>query len=519
MGKLIFFTSSKRKGSRFIQVIERLFLKLNLDNEIVFIEKDVNPLQQQQFLYAVHIADIVVVDCTILNDNSDGGVYPALTAQINILNHVIVISENNLPLNITPYRGVYPKGDGQTFTLDYIVQKLPSIIECSLKEDTYHRLPEDFYQDFMKYQVEMEEMMASSLNGRRLHKTKKTPVMISYRNSHIREVEEFKTIVLSEDFNSAIKRKEMGCEGEYEIKILPPASLCGEFEAHTPMRRWMLVGLLEDYIRKVDEVWVYESRKDGRIDYTDSWWTIAEMVIVANINFNSNKQIKIRVFNSQEYKFYKTTPEKYLVKLSVEQHKKLARFLSNTRPDTMGPECLEQVGQLKVIAEFMRTSTKELKQQMLESLRANFEQSVPKTLSQENRENMITDLVDMYSNPEKIEAYINDDVFNIDFWEKISFQTQLTTDCFESDKINVDKFMSIPMDEKTSLSLIDFEKASNSDDGLINLGTWNDRKNYKVTKSSTDRYLWLATRMGQPTIKGDNAPGLERIHIYNLLKV
>ena len=33
-----------------------------------------------------------------------------------------------------------------------------------------------------------------------------------------------------------------------------------------------------------------------------------------------------------------------------------------------------------------------------------------------------------------------------------------------------------------------------------------------------DRYLWLATRRGRPTIKEGNAPGLERIPIYNITR-
>ena len=33
-----------------------------------------------------------------------------------------------------------------------------------------------------------------------------------------------------------------------------------------------------------------------------------------------------------------------------------------------------------------------------------------------------------------------------------------------------------------------------------------------------DRYLWLATRMGRPTIKEENAHGLERIPIYNITR-
>lgn len=520
MKSLILFIPEFRINTPFAEIIKDIANKYNLEFELVTIKKDVNPLQQQQFLYAVHVSDIVVVDCTIPSDVNDGGVYPALTAQVNILNHVIVVSENSLPLNITPLRGVFPRKDGERYTIEHILKDLPEQIEQSLKEDTYSRIPEDMINNFLKYKKEMEEMIGASLEIRKRKKHEKTSVMISYRNSHSEEVEKFKSIITGTDIQSKKERHRLGCDGDYKLKVLPPASLCGADEAHTPMRRWMLVGLLEDHIREVDEVWVYESRNaNGEIDYTKSWWTIAEMIMVANINYDNAKKIKVKAYNPSEQQFYETTPQRYMVNITEAQHKRLARYLSNTRPDTMGPECLSQVKQLKMIANLMRYSTEEMKQQMLDNLRANFDLSVPKTLGDEERKQIIDDMIEMYSDPDEIERYANDDVFKEIFWNDISYQTKEDTDCFTNDRINVDKFMSIPMDEVTGHPLEDFVKASHKNDCCINLGSWRHPLKYKVSKANIDRYLWLATRMGRPTVKDGNAPGLERIPIYNISKL
>lgn len=520
MKSLMLFIPEFRSISPLAEGIKYIAHKYNLEFELVTIKKDVNPLQQQQFLYAVNVSDIVVVDCTIPSDVNDGGVYPALTAQVNILNHVIVVSENNLPLNITPLRGVFPQKDGERYTIEHILKELPKHIEQSLKEDTYSRIPEDMVNDFLKYQKEMEEMLGVSLEIRRRKQHEKTSVMISYRNSHSEEVEKFKYIITGTDIQSEKERHRLGCDGDYELKVLPPASLCGADEAHTPMRRWMLVGLLEDHIREVDEVWVYESRNaKGEIDYTKSWWTIAEMIMVANINYDNTKKIKVKVYNPIKQQFYETTPQQYLVNITEAQHKCLARYLSNTRPDTMGPECLAQVKQLKMIANLMRHSTVDMKQQMLENLRANFELSVPKTLEEDERKQMIDDMIKMYSDPDEIERYANDDVFQEKFWNDISYQTAEATDCFTNNRIDVDKFMSTPMDEVTGFSLDDFVKASLENEGAINLGTSENPLKYKVSKANIDRNLWLATRMGRSTVKEGNAPGLERIPIYNITKL
>ena len=399
------------------------------------------------------------------------------------------------------------------------MKKLPEQIKQSLKEDTYSRIPEDMINDFLKYQKEMEEMFDASLEIRRRKQHKKTSVMISYRNSHSEEVEKFKSIIVGTDSSSKIERHRLGCDGDYELKVLPPASLCGADEAHTPMRRWMLVGLLEDNIREVDEVWVYESRNaKGEIDYTKSWWTIAEMIMVANINYDNTKKIKVKVYNPIKKQFYETTQQQYLVNITEAQHKRLARYLSNTRPDTMGPECLAQVKQLKMIANLMRYSTDEMKQQMLENLRVNFELSVPKTLEEDERKQMIDDMIKMYSDPDEIERYAQDDVFKEEFWNDISYQTAEATSCFTDGHIDVDKFMSTPMDEVTGHPLEDFVKASLENEDTINLGTSENPLKYKVSKANIDRYLWLATRMGRPTVKEGNAPGLERIPIYNITR-
>lgn len=61
-------------------------------------------------------------------------------------------------------------------------------------------------------------------------------------------------------------------------------------------------------------------------------------------------------------------------------------------------------------------------------------------------------------------------------------------------------------------------KASLKNDSCINLGSWIHPSKYKISKVNIDRYLWLATRMGRPTIKDGNASGLERIPIYNITK-
>lgn len=421
MKSIAIFLPEFREGTPFVNEIITAASQPDREVEIIYVKKSVNPLQQQQFLYASYVCDVVIVDCTIplSSDNRDGGVYPALTAQINVLNHIIVVSETPLPLNITPYRSISPQNNERLSHLS-IIRNLPTKIAASLEEDTYPRISgEELIKDFLKYQKEQEEIISTCLDLRGKRTSDKTKVMISYRNSHSDEVEDFKKLILDESGEGKLTKESMGLKGEYEIKVLPPASLCGEFEAHTPMRRWMLVGILEDHIREVDEVWVFESRdSDGNIDYTNSWWTIAEMIMVANVNHNNSKQIKVRIFNPTENKFYESTPGKYIVKFTEKQHKRLARYLSNTRPDTMGPECMDRIKQLTIVADFLRSKfvPNFLKRQMLEKQRSVYEMPVPRNLPEEERTAMIDEMMSLYSNPDEIDKYVSDDVFQEPFW-------------------------------------------------------------------------------------------------------
>lgn len=462
-------------------------------------------VSQLEFLMAIHNDDAVIVDCTIPTDLKQSSVYPALTAQINMLDHILVYSDEYyedkdkdgyyvpiLPLNITPQRVYRSKNKDVD---QWLIEQLLDIQEHSY----YPRLNIKDVDSMVQCRLEMEQMLMES---KKLHDSKttdKTRVMISYRNSCSQEVEEF--------------RKKVEAEGKVEIKVLPPGSLCGDYEAHTPMRRWMLVGLLDDQIREVDEVWVYYNEI-----YTNSWWTIAELIMVANINYDrdENHKIKILVYDANLNRFLSESESPEFVKkisLSPKEHRRLARLLSNTRPDTMGPENLENINQLKQIVPIMRNMPKFMRDRLAKHMRPILEQGVPQSIPKEQQEDMIQDLVKMYSEPDELERYVNDEVFQDAFWNIISYQTEARTSAVVTGRVDPTIFMDAPMSENTGLSEIELAAAVENGEPIV-LKSSSGLRKYRVEKGMK-RYLWLATRMGKPTVK--DAPGLEVIQTYNLM--
>lgn len=460
---------------------------------LIYESKEAN---QFDFLQAVYRDTATIVDATIPDDLTLSTVYPLLTAHINILDHILVFSDKQyedglhiLPLNITPQRMKTGKDK------DLLVW-LRAQLEDLKEHQYYERFEIESIEKLADYKLPMEKVMSASLELHKPKKGDKKRVMISYRNSCSMEVGLFR------------KREE--AKGEVEIKVLPPGSLCDDFEAHTPMRRWMLVGLLEDHIRSVNEVWVYYNDI-----YTNSWWTLAEMVMVAYINHDRTEmdKVKVRVYDALKKRFIEENEDEYPaylhIQLSPSQYQKLARYLSNTRPDTMGPETLRQIDGLKRIAWVMRFMTRKKRAFFAEQMRPMIEQGVPSDMPREDREKMVNDLLAMYSDPKAIMSYANDAVFKDDFWNNISYQTTRVTAAFKDRTIDVDIFMDTPMRELTKYKDENLRTAADSTSQIKLKG-----QKYYVGEGKK-RYLWLATRMGMPTVK--DAPGLEIIQTYNLL--
>lgn len=455
---------------------------------------------QFDFMQAVYRDTATIVDATIPDDLTLSTVYTLLTAHVNILDHILVFSNNQykdgkqiLPMNITPRRINHQENFG---LLAWLGEQLKDLKENRYYERFEIKSIEELTDQMEPIEMAMKKVMSASLELHKLKKGDKKQIMISYRNSCSLEVELFK------------KQEEMS--GKVEIKMLPPGSICDENEALSPYRRWMLVGFLEEYIRDVDEVWVYYNDI-----YTNSWWTLAEMVMVAYINHDraEKDKVKVKVYDAGTNHFIEEDEEgfpSYLhIRLSDSQQKKLARYLANTRPDViMDSEAQQQISSLKEVANIMRFIPKRMRVKMLRPI---IEKSVPSDLLDDEKNKIVDDIISMYSDPKTIIAYANEAVFNEDFssWSNISYQTDIVTSAFKDDVIDVDAFMDTPM--------LELNKFENED--LVNAIDENKPINLKgkqfYIKKGKKRYIWLTTRMGEPVVK--DAPELACFQTYNLV--
>ena len=237
------------------------------------------------------------------------------------------------------------------------------------------------------------------------------------------------------------------------------------------------------------------------------------MVAYINHDRAEKDKVKVKVYDAGTNHFIEEDEEgfpSYLhIRLSDSQHKKLARYLANTRPDViMDSEAQQQISSLKEVANIMRFIPKRMRVKMLRPI---IEKSVPSDLLDDEKNKIVDDIISMYSDPKTIIAYANEAVFNEDFssWSNISYQTDIVTSAFKDDVIDVDAFMDTPM--------LELNKFENED--LVNAIDENKPINLKgkqfYIKKGKKRYIWLTTRMGEPVVK--DAPGLACFQTYNLV--
>lgn len=529
---MIKYYSVSQSGELYKTIIKTMKKNYSGLFDVVFPED--SSFSQADFLLSLFRDDVVIVDCTIPDDLAKPTVYPILVAQVNMLDHVLVVSENDLPLNIKPLRVPYVtnsksiNGKTRQNLSEWLEENLKDILHNRYRDDNpSERIMVQSVQDLLNHKSDMERIQEYSSNceKKRIKSENRKNILISYRSQYYSE---------DYDGNKTLIRDRIhpnNYEEEYDLHIFEPQSLCSGDEVLTPMRRWMLVGLLDDRIRLMDEVWVYYTP-----DYFDSWWTIAELVAVGYFNATTGRDnpIIVRVYDPALGMLTEIDLEKELnINMNYEVNNKkvyverMARLMANTRPDVMAPEAREDILRMKSLAGLLQNSSRFFRNIILRRIRKTVSvmsmSSMPDNMSKEEKEEVLQHIIEMYSDPQVIIDYANDEVFSNDFWYKLSYGIGRSGKYFtkpdssqESKKngiVNLDEFFNAPMQE-----LIEYSE--NEIMGLlkngttINLGKHEGNTVFGKILSISTLYLWHITKMGKAG--GKDGSGLEPINIFHM---
>ena len=149
--------------------------------------------------------------------------------------------------------------------------------------------------------------------------------------------------------------------------------------------------------------------------------------------------------------------------------------------------------------------------------------SMPDNMSKEEKKEVLQRIIEMYSDPQVIIDYANDEVFSNDFWYKLSYGIGCSGKYFtkpdssqESKKIgivNLDDFFNAPMRELIEYSeneIMGFFQNGTT----INLGKHEENTVCGKILSVSTLYLWHITKMGNAG--GKDGSGLEPINIFHM---
>ncbi|MEO0724314.1 MAG: hypothetical protein AAFZ63_07225 [Bacteroidota bacterium] len=213
-------------------------------------------------------SDIVIVDVTMSEGFMELVQY--VDPQIQ-LHHVLKVSRSFTPLNMFnvlgggvgqfPYLEGEQEGWDNASILTYVKKHILRIKQIDPNTYGVHNSGNpvsDVVQNSWEYLRRLDQAY--------FH------LFISYRSSDYQQVLKIKNQLdgsIHEETNKPIK-----------VILFKPGELAYENELLSAMRKWQILGALEEQLAKCDELWIIDSPT-----YYNSWWTTGELFAVSYLNY------------------------------------------------------------------------------------------------------------------------------------------------------------------------------------------------------------------------------------------
>jgi hypothetical protein len=444
-------------------------------------------LTQSQFLEACLHDDLVIFDAT----REPGGEnnFDIANEHPKTMSHILVVSRNYLPINFFGVnKGGCPTYSQAQKSNDEIVAWFKKLLE---EEGVLQKRPDD------EKGLQFQKAMFRNIEQRNREQNQAARIFISHRTKY-----QFQKGFPSEFKKNVRELTDEIAAGNYHeqkpqtVKILSNGELAYPTEVLSPGRKWQIYAMLDNHhIIHCDEFWIYASE-----DYLNSWWCRAELVAFAYVNdLNSGvRSRRLRWYDPVEDKVYDVPQEDY-PQLTEAQKNRISRIYTNTNPDTMGPESVRTMQMMRPFMAMMKADPnfRELAQQQFEMMK--------ELMTMGGDDSPAKGMFDQFTfddffNTASSEEYLDDPVFQPEFWEKLCFESAWREENkrplkrFDL-KFDVDNFLELQEPEHV---LID---PSQIRGGKIHLGGDETKK----LRTEAPRFLWLPSRMGRDVSeRGDN---------------
>lgn len=246
--------------------------------------------------------DFVVFDASI----EEGHSYAGMTLHPAMMEHVFLVSRTPLPVNVPPLGtgGVplYP----HAFSNEQILETLRRELLVAARRPRRPWQQRGFLGMFSAMTRGIESKRAALRAG--------TEVFISYR-SH------------AADAVRAFAERERRA-----VFFFEPGALAWDDELLREQQRWTLIAMLDERIGAAREVWVYDTP-----DYLDSWWTRAELAVIAARVRDNRPAPRLRRIDPRSGSLRDAAIADFIALPTEEQAKRYGRWHSNADPMLMNP--------------------------------------------------------------------------------------------------------------------------------------------------------------------------------------
>ncbi len=438
MKKVTLFIQPNVHGLSLGAAIARLSKELNF--ELVTLEgRDCT-----DFRIACVQSHAVIIDLSMEADGINN--YNILTDEHPHIDHILIVSRTFLPINVRPARvgGAppypFPKESipGFSWSNRDILQWLNNQLTSLLAVNKKHLVSlEKTHSDFPRAVLEsLIKMSKESASNKRKSYQKKNTVFISYRGRYYPEVRELAQRIQKGEWHRDVKPK---------VTILTPGQLAFESELLTEVRRWQVLGMLEDLINQSIELWIYLSD-----DYLNSWWTVGELVCTARANYMWETDQrwtpgpKIKVFDPQSNSLLKTVPSRYLLNFNENTRAQLDRMMSIAHHDEID---LAKIKRNRTIAKiypfFYHLGLGGLFTKPMENLKRKLDLKTLDHMLEEDRDG-IAEMQDRYlnywANPDNLLFQLQNPLFKRKAWNKYSTTYHEGYLDNETGQVDLDKF-------------------------------------------------------------------------------
>jgi hypothetical protein len=326
------------------------------------------PPRPAQFLQAMVSAEVVVIDATLEKKNR--ALYRSVPFVFSAFDHVLVVGRSYAPLNFVARRtgGTAPYPYPETTLangspiprlaplawrtsplVDWTNDPVEEWIEHGMVQDRAGGVwGNDQILQWLRRQI--PEILADA--GPRLGILERERLLLSGDLSVLRPIfehvsgkppHERTAAFLSHrggQFRDALRlgqKIRQGFGGSPKTPILiKPGALALRNEMLTELRRWMIMALLEDELRRSDELWIVESTDPDK-PYRGSWWTTAELYAAAHIADKPSNDLRIRVWNPETDQVREDDTGEYRQHLWATHRDRMTHILSHARPDELMP--------------------------------------------------------------------------------------------------------------------------------------------------------------------------------------